>query len=41
MQMLVRLVVWWCYPISSEGWGRGGTPRWPNSRATPQDLDQD
>jgi len=23
-----------------EGWGRGGTPRRPNSRATPQGLDQ-
>ena len=22
----------------SEGWGRGGTPRRPNNRATPQDL---
>jgi len=31
---------WWCYPTSSEGWGRGGTPRRPNSRATPQGLDQ-
>jgi len=31
---------WWCYPTPSEGWGRGGTPRRPNSRATPQGLDQ-
>ena len=30
----------WCYyPIPSEGWGRGGTPRRPNSRATSQGLD--
>ena len=26
-------------PTPSEGWGRGGTPRRPNSRATPQGLD--
>jgi len=31
---------WWCYPTPSEGWGRGGTPRRPNSRAIPQGLDQ-
>jgi len=31
---------WWCYPNPSEGWGRGGTPRRPNSRATPQGLDR-
>jgi len=31
---------WWCYPILSEGWGRGGTPRRPNSRATTQGLYQ-
>jgi len=31
---------WWCYPTPSEGLGRGGTPRRPNSRATPQGLDQ-
>jgi len=24
---------WWCYPTPSEGWGRGRTPRRPNSRA--------
>ena len=30
---------WWYYPTPSEGWGRGGTPRRPNSRATPQGLD--
>ena len=30
---------WWNYPTPSEGWGRGGTPRRPNSRATPQGLD--
>jgi len=27
---------WWCYPTPFEGWGRGGTPRKRNSRATPQ-----
>ena len=26
-------------PDPFEGWGRGGTPRRPNSRATPQGLD--
>jgi len=31
---------WWCYPTSSEGWGCRGTPQRPNSRATPQGLDQ-
>jgi len=31
---------WWCYPIPSEGWGCGGTPRRPNSRAMPKGLDQ-
>jgi len=31
---------WWCYPTPFEVWGRGGTPRVPNSRATPQGLDQ-
>jgi len=31
---------WWYYPTPSEEWGRGGTPRRPNSRATPQGLDQ-
>ena len=30
---------WWYYPTPFEGWGRGGTPRRPNSRATPQGLD--
>jgi len=32
--------LWWCYPTPSEWCGCGGTPRRPNSRATPQDLDQ-
>ena len=31
---------WWYYPTPSEGWVRGGTPRRPNSWATPQGLDQ-
>jgi len=31
---------WWCYSIPSEGWWCGGTSRRPNSRATPQGLDQ-
>jgi len=31
---------WWCYPIPSEGWGHGRIPRRPDSRATPQGLDQ-
>jgi len=31
---------WWCYPTPYEGWERGGTPRRPNSRATPQVPDQ-
>jgi len=31
---------WWYYPIPSEGWGCGGTPQRPNSRATPQGLEQ-
>jgi len=26
---------WWCYPT-----GRGETPRRPNSRGTPQGMDQ-
>ena len=30
---------WWYYPTPSKGWGRGETPRRPNSRATPQGLD--
>ena len=30
---------WWYYPTPFEGWGRGGTLRRPNSRATPQGLD--
>ena len=30
---------WWYYPTPSEGWGRGGTLRRPNSRATSQGLD--
>ena len=35
---LMTVVVY--YPTPSDGWGRGGTPRRPNSRATPQGLDQ-
>jgi len=31
---------WWCYPTPSDRWRREGTPRRPNSRATPQGLDQ-
>jgi len=31
---------WWCYLTSFEGWGYGGIPQRPNSRATPQGLDQ-
>jgi len=31
---------WWCYPTPSEGWWRGETLRIPNSRASPQGLDQ-
>jgi len=31
---------WWCYPIPSEGEGRGGTPRRHNSPATSHGLDQ-
>jgi len=27
---------WWWYPTPSEGWGRGGTPRRPNSRPRPK-----
>jgi len=27
---------WWYYPTPSEGWGRGGTPRRPNSRGIPK-----
>jgi len=40
--LLIRLTAhkspflwWWCYPTPSERWGRGGTPRRPNSRETP------
>ena len=33
------MTVVWYYPTPSDGWGRGGTPRRPNSRATPQGLD--
>jgi len=29
----------WCYQTPFDGWWRGGTPRIPNSRATPQALD--
>ena len=32
-------VCWRFYPTFSEGWGRVGTPRRPNCRATPQGLD--
>ena len=35
--IVVVLVV---LPDPSEGWGRGRNPRRPNSRATPQGLDQ-
>ena len=28
------------YPTPSEGWGHGGRPWSPRSRATPQGLDQ-
>ena len=31
---------WWYYPAPSEGWGRRGTPQRPNSRTTPQVLNQ-
>jgi len=31
---------WWCYSTPSDGWGRRGTPRTPNSWATPQGLNQ-
>jgi len=39
---LVSIPWWWCCCCStpSEGWGRGGTPWRPNSRATPQGLGQ-
>ena len=30
---------WWYYATPSKGWGRRGTPRRPNSRATLQGLD--
>ena len=36
-QVFVVVVV---YPTPSEGWGHGGTPWSPRSRATPQGLDQ-
>ena len=35
----VSLWWWWYYPTPSEEWGHGGTPRRPNSQATPQGLD--
>jgi len=31
---------WWCYPTPSAEWECRGTPRKPNSRASPQGLDQ-
>jgi len=34
------LLYWWYYPSPSEGWERGGTPRRPNSLATPRGMDQ-
>ena len=34
------LVVVVVYPTPSEGWGHGGRPWSPRSRATPQGLDQ-
>ena len=39
MRNLTRWWWWWYYPTPSEGWERGGTPRRPHSRATPQGLD--
>jgi len=36
----IKVWWWWCYPTLSEGWGRRGPPRRPNSRATPQGLEQ-
>jgi len=27
---------WWCYPNTFVGWGRGGTPRRPNSGPRPR-----
>ena len=36
-QLVVVVVV---YPTPSEGWGHGGRPWSPRSRATPQGLDQ-
>jgi len=41
MRYPCNLLRWrWCYPTPSEGWERGGTPRRPSSRATPQGLNQ-
>jgi len=34
------LIVVVVLPTLSEGWGRGGTPRRPNSRAKLQGLDE-
>ena len=39
-RQLLQVVVVVVYPIPSEGWGRGGRPWSPRSRATPQGLDQ-
>ena len=36
----VVVVVVVVYPTPSEGWGHGGRPWSPRSRATPQGLDQ-
>ena len=35
-----NVVVVVVYPTPSEGWGHGGTPWSPRSRATPQGLDK-
>ena len=37
---LLPVVVVVVYPTPSEGWGHGGRPWSPRSRATPQGLDQ-
>ena len=39
--MLPVVVVVVVYPTPSEGWGHGGKPWSPRSRATPQGLDQE
>ena len=38
--VVVVVVVVVDYPTPSEGWGHGGIPWSPRSRATPQGLDQ-